>query len=273
MYLSASLCSILPPPKHSQSSPTLVICKSGLRIYQKEEIHLFLSPVIDISMIFSKIISPHEILLFPCVFAVVPVKWKYYLAEAALTSRAHWESFYKYEHNSSCCYYFCLKKPVKPDQDILEHPSVNLHLRHCLKICLTHLQDKYLDSENPHHSLSEQPLQPGTNVKHCPTPFKPKLYSNCLNRVGHENKIQLSCLCVFHFISPVINETVKEIVLSVLSEYQLHGQSYSFAQYANNFTSSFLRCFFFSWMRELFSYISRLQIGCSSTTQKLAYSS
>ena len=93
MYLSASLCSILPPPKHSQSSPTLVICKSGLRIYQKEEIHLFLSPVIDISMIFSKIISPHEILLFPCVFTIVPVKWKYYLAEAALTSRAHSESF------------------------------------------------------------------------------------------------------------------------------------------------------------------------------------
>ena len=93
MYLSASLCSILPPPKHSQSSPTLVICKSGLRIYQKEEIHLFLSPVIDISMIFSKIISPYEILLFPCVFAIVPVKRKYYLAEAALTSRAHSESF------------------------------------------------------------------------------------------------------------------------------------------------------------------------------------
>ena len=86
MYLSASLCSILPPPKHSQSSPTLVICKSGLRINQKEEIYLFLCPVIDISMILSKVISPHKILLYPCVLAIVPTKRKPILAEAALTS-------------------------------------------------------------------------------------------------------------------------------------------------------------------------------------------
>ena len=209
MYLSASLCSILPPPKHSQSSPTLVICKSGLRIYQKEEIHLFLSPVIDISMIFSKIISPHEILLFPCVFAIVPVKRKYYFAEAALTSWAHWESFIR-------IWTWFLLLILLLSQETCKAWSGHTWTPQCqsppqaLPENLPHSSARKISRFRKSTSfLSEPPLQPGTNVKHCPTPFKPKLYSNYLNREGHENKIQLSCLCVFHIISPVINETVK----------------------------------------------------------------
>ena len=75
MYLSASLCWILPPPKHSQSSPTFVTLKSDLGQIEKTRFHLFFGPVIDISMVLSKSVASHKVFFFPCVFSIISKQW------------------------------------------------------------------------------------------------------------------------------------------------------------------------------------------------------